>query len=1323
MFGQGRPIFLREDRALRTQPPIWMVWLAIACAVLGLPTAVAVAQSEADRDSLNLRFEWGSGARTQWSGTIAINGSSFADLRPLGMEADVPGSIWIEAGKIHIQQRSARTYDGVDARVTASSGATISIVFQPLGGAPLEAVEISLASLVDEVHRSPLDQQDNQLVVWRVPGDRLHVDFERDTLIFEPGERFLFTVNAHKTGAPPASDLRVRAELVPARGGKSLWSNDYTLRVPDDGGQPAPLPLDVPLPEAEGVYDLRLTATRRTWLRGQFLWGKPLARRTVQVVVLARSGERAPTAEREWQQVLEIDPANPRWWSRLPRWMKLDRLPGMPQGPLGSGHAQTWQLPQAKMIRPKMIRLGPRTDSTEPSWQAYPLPIKNPGVPHMLEIAYPGDVPQHLGIHIVEPNAACVVSPLAVDSGVYLPRSVSDRDATVKYHRLVFWPKTEAPLLLLSNRLDSAPAIFEKIRVLSGPARLPSSVARLHSVTRLDNNAFSSHREERLVAAYLDRPQIPEAFTASDVLDLGSGQTVDDWQSFYVGASRLVDYLHFSGYNGLMMSVMADGSTIYPSRLLEPTPRYDSGCLSTDGKDPLRKDVLELLLRLFDREDLRFTPALHFASPLPELEAVSRRSDPRESGIQWVGADGATWHDRNMPRAGQAPYYNVLHPRVQEAMLSVVDELIRRYGHHRSFHGLAIQMSGMSYAQLPGPQWGFDDHTVAQFERDTKLQVPGDGPDRFAQRAQFLTGPHRDAWLAWRAEELVAFHLRLAERLSATKAVGPLILATANMFDTPAFGHRLRPMLPRRAKIDQLMLELGLQPQRYANHANVIVLRPRQMVLDRPVAEQSVDREANRLIDFDETLPTSVGSASLFYHPSQRTQLPSFDRVNPFGTASETVITSQPTPSDSLNRRRFVHELALFDSRMLFDGGHLLPRGQEDALGGLLNVYRQLPTTGYEVETTEEQPVTIRTLRGAGNAVVYVVNDSPWPVEIALDVEAPAGCMITRLGENEHPLPLTTVGGRHGTWNVALKPFDLAAARFSHRNVRLRSTKPVVPSEVPGQLDEQIRELRARIASLGQLPPLGVLRNADFEAPAGDRGVPGWEIGVQPWEDLVIDAQLAVDRKVFHHDPNQGFSGKQSMRITNRGASVVVRSDFFPTPKSGRLTISVRLRAEDPEKDATLRMGVEGPDDVHWIPPVATLGGPGTRPLPEDWAWYHFPVDDLAVDGPDQIRVHFEVLGSATVWIDDLQLFDRSFSDNEKTELSKIGFSARVAWEKGDWRDCRRLLDSYWPQFLFEYVPPIEEPIARAPARPKPAPDKKEKESMLDRIRVWIPRF
>src|SRR5262249_37897986 len=159
------------------------------------------------------------------------------------------------------------------------------------------------------------------------------------------------------------------------------------------------------------------------------------------------------------------------------------------------------------------------------------------------------------------------------------------------------------------------------------------------------------------------RPLFVENFSAPEVLDAGSRRSLDDSNTMYQGGMHLVRYLKYVGYGGVMMSVFADGSTIYPSQLVEPTPRYDTGVFFGTGQDPRRKDTLELLLRLFDREGLVLVPALDFASPLPELEALKRAAD-EASGIEWIGADGAAWSAHHAPRQGLAPYYNLLDPRV-----------------------------------------------------------------------------------------------------------------------------------------------------------------------------------------------------------------------------------------------------------------------------------------------------------------------------------------------------------------------------------------------------------------------------------------------------------------------------------------------------------------------------------------------------------------------------------------------------------------------------------------------------------------------------------
>ena len=65
-----------------------------------------------------------------------------------------------------------------------------------------------------------------------------------------------------------------------------------------------------------------------------------------------------------------------------------------------------------------LARLAPSRENSEVSWEAYTLPINRPGSPHILEIDYPSDVPQTLGVSIIEPNAAGAIIPIGLDSGI-----------------------------------------------------------------------------------------------------------------------------------------------------------------------------------------------------------------------------------------------------------------------------------------------------------------------------------------------------------------------------------------------------------------------------------------------------------------------------------------------------------------------------------------------------------------------------------------------------------------------------------------------------------------------------------------------------------------------------------------------------------------------------------------------------------------------------------------------------------------------------------------------------------------------------------------
>ena len=467
---------------------------------------------------------------------------------------------------------------------------------------------------------------------------------------------------------------------------------------------------------------------------------KTLSERHVQVLVLDPQAPIAPPPA-GWTQVMEIDPTSSHWYDLRRAIPKLPSFIPVREQHLARPACERQHDDRAKSAGPRDGICGHElgaspvsTPATDPAWVAYPLSGAKPGLPHLLEIEYPSDLGQTLGISIVEPNAAGAVAPIGLDSGVYTADDPLPGNPHWAKHRMMFWPRTSSPLLLLTNRRDGSRAQFGKIRLSAGPSPLAAGISRHRSAARTIAGRLSRPAVVRgqlfrqRIARSVDRPK---PHRLANVLRRGHA------------AGRLSE---------LRRLQRPDAQRLFRRKhdlsqpLLEPTPRFDTGAFFDQGQDPARKDVLELLLRLFDREHLKLIPTLQFSTPLPELEALLRTGGPASDGIQLIGPDGLAWTDGQPSHHGLAPYYNPLDERVQRAVLAVVRELVDRYGKHPSLAGLGLELSADGYMQLPGELWGLDDQTIHRFERDMHVDTgAGNGPDRFAKRAAVRFRPRASA--------------------------------------------------------------------------------------------------------------------------------------------------------------------------------------------------------------------------------------------------------------------------------------------------------------------------------------------------------------------------------------------------------------------------------------------------------------------------------------------------------------------------------------------------------------------------------------------------
>ncbi len=966
------------------------------------------------------------------------------------------------------------------------------------------------------------------------------------------------------------------------------------------------------------------------------------------------------------------------------------------------------------------------------AWAMYPIPIRNVNEPHILEVEYLANDSQSLGISILEQSKNGGLDPISLDSGVDRAEEVAGETAQERIltHRIVFWPKTELPLVLLSNQQEQRTASFGRIRLYRATGPFP--------------RAFTD-QSERLFAAYLHRPAIAENFGATRGIGdyFLSGAT--DWVTFFEGCNRFSDYLQSVGYNGAMISVSADGSTIYPSETAAPTPKYDSGVFLLEGEDPIRKDVVELVARIFDREKLTLIPAVDFNAPIPRLEERIRRElqsrsengvangSPAQfagkSGYYWIDPTGKTLVQVRGTKSGRAPYYNMLHPVVQEEMLNHILELLVRYGNHSSFGGIAVQLSADGFAQLPEEFWGMDDYTIAQFQEETQTPIPSSAAEnRFTQRYEYIRTHCLENWIRWRAKKVAAFYRKMNQMIVHFRPDAKLYLAGATMLDGERVQSTFYPTFVRRNDAAQTLLILGFDLNEFQNERSLVFMRPWKTSFSGQPTTIAAQLEMEQAELFAPLYRNGSASTPLFYNRNNVLSLPSFERKCPY-QPSDTRFVFQAAPSAQQNRKRFVRELAKSDVRTCFDGGQFLSLGQEDALTDWIAVFRRLPAVPFQTYTpprpqenamqtprktagsqtttygniqlaattdstqslrpaplpvprpqTSIQPLVVRYARAGEEMIVYLVNEAAFHVEARITFNTNSATELAELtGRRKIPAPIPT--DDRLTWNVVLEPYDLLAVRLSDPVGIPLDVVVKCPEEICGPKGKLSRVFDTLIRATDNPVSWDGLENRDFEANTDDpTAIPGWtRVG-----DDTFTVKLDFERK---------HSGRAGMQMVGLGTSGGVLSRSFDAPRTGRLFVNLWIGLEEKTRQCPLRLALTGRDRNSPTPflrtasleqvVLSTAGGvapvDGVR-----WCLITVPFTRLPFDSLDNLAIRLDLTAEGTVWVDDVRLDSVAFTDTERIELLKMISVASYLPSNNRVSESVDLLEGFWSQLLLE---------------------------------------
>jgi hypothetical protein len=1327
-------------------------------------------QPDAERP-VGIRIRWGGGTPRAWSGQIAVVTAAAGDAsplpcswRPLCTEPDAATLAHDEGGRIAVHQPRPLGTDGVELTVPDWQQARLVLRLGPApAGEPAVAIDVPLTDILAAPMQQPLDGDGNRLSIETAPGDALRVTLvpaapqagapplPADSAVRRPGDVLRFRVAPLLAIKPGQGqfELRLRlsrtgdekpidsqtAKLVPRAAAAAVSTAFSSGRIPtafDD------VSFELSLPAAEGVYDVTLEAVERGGLR----WTRPLAGRTLQVVAVADTPAERPAAT-AWGVVYEFDPGSPKLHERLRRMpirglptvplpnlalpamplpslsrprMPLPRLPEVPalpevplpnvaamvprlSGLLATGHSVVVPHPLGPMLR-----LPPAARSAEPSWEGIVVAGAQPGRPHIVEIEHPLRQRATVAAGVLEPDAAATAVELRHAGGFELGAAADGPVDRLGIHRFVFWPTTRNPVVVIANPSRDAAALVGRVRILAGPDRLPEPA-------RPAAPPVAAATRGRRTFAVFDTPDLYRLHGGPGQVAATGGRPVADWTTHLAGIRHSADALVARGLAGGVVTVYADGAAAWPSRSTRQAARWDPAATGETGLDPFPKDLLAATARVYGREGLSVVPAFRFNAAIPALEEAL--AGDASAGVACVGADG---RPRRLPGG---IHYNILDPRVQEAVERVVVEAGERLAGSDAVAGLAVVLPDDGWLHLPGVAWGLDDVTFARFLEAIGGTQATAGPERFGERARLVDGPLRDEWLAWRMGVVVDFYRRLAARVATIDARWPVYVVPTTLFDGD-LAHRFRPGLEQPTQPPDLFREHGLvagwppRPEGEPEAGQLVFMAPFVHAAEASLRDRSTLTAANRSL----ATATAPGRRGVvLVTPPLSLDLSGITPHGPFGTATPPGARGfRIVPGEAGGDAGLAEAVAAVDAEVVFDmrATVTLPAEVPPVRRG----YESLPAVGMRQAAGASTPLVVRAAASGGVTRVAVVNAGPAAVNAVLGLGGPVSAAIDAVDGAALPLaagPTVTVS--LPAWGMRSLVLD--------GGVGIDTVAAAYDEPVRADVAGRIERLRQRLAVLETPAALDVLDNPSFElglgepaAPGGPPAITGWEL-VEPRRgslDLVAGLPPQADTPPAKVGRGLAFSSRHGLST--------LRSNPFPPPAAGRISVAAWLRIEPGDPQPPLRMAVEGIEGSREYYRFAAVGGlAGGRPLAAEWSLFVLQIDDLPAAEIDSLRVRFDLLGPGGVQIDDVRIFDLAFDASQRGRLAQqiAGLSHR--FNQGDIGAALVGLEGHWPMFLETFVSDAAVaavlPQPPAPSPTDPAPPAAPRQGMTDRLRSW----
>ncbi|GAB5402944.1 MAG: hypothetical protein Aurels2KO_11750 [Aureliella sp.] len=1150
--------------------------------------------------------------------------------------------------ELELLPHSPATFGGLDVQINAPKEARVTVTSQnPISGEVVRH-DTTVEELLDGTWIKQLDKVGGRVAFERQVYDRLRVDIGRDQTIFRPGGSLAVKVTGEYTGLDP---------------GTYILSVGYEAQKPvssqrvlvDASGSFAPVQVPVATPSVDGAHLLTISLARDHLLSSVFTASPVLLRRLDIVVVDDRA---APTGIVGWQPLAEIDayqasqPGTLAWLApeevrkALPiqtvsdaasKWSYMNPLAGSLTTPETSGELGARTVADADDASGQPARcltMGSKASVT------FPLGQLKPGVPHRLSVTYPTDNPMHLAVTI-QPRGGSGRQQ-SVDSAIRLEPIACSEDGDVTRHEVLFWPDEATSSVTFYNPHPHWDAAIKTVLVSAaehGPVAVDSTTQR-HS------------------GVYLSQPILVDAMATRRDPDPLIQRHYEGWRTWHTAIERLGQYMSWMEADTLFVNVLSSGGGILVNDTLRPTLRFDSGPFFSDSRSPNQKDVVELLLRLADRDNRRVVLLLNVDSIFPDLVDLPKERSP-ESLFQSSVLQNAD---------PQKQQYNPLHESVQSSLRQAITEVVSRYGKHDSLAGIGLQLGRKSQCVFRGDTWGYSQDNLAAFEKHTggKLNTMVAVEDVFRQDSI------RTSFLSWRASQLTEFFGELMTSVRSGKSDAKLYINLSRLWQSPPSDEDFFDVQGALRSPGNLLLACGIDVAQLSAIDGIELISG-----GRPRNEDSVN-SANWMLDLASQqclvgLPPSAQATCVVQIPSTSIEV--------VGSDSK---PSQIYPALTSSGRYAVKDLvdAIYQSdRTQITTGSWTPRqGDVHWQRELFSTLRALPPITLTT-VAEENTTNVRVRYGAfdGKSYIQVINRAPWPEVVKLTIQHPRQASVRELGVG--PSRLVHESSRRrvlNTWTVQLRPFDIVGVEVDSTEVELLGVDHTSPEWAAQHIASELAGVEAVVSRAGdptQQSPMVDL-GGDFEQWNADQRPLGWTLSSLPQVSLEQSSELP-------------HSGRSSLMATNRGrsnTSAWIQSRPITPPKTGRLLVSAWLRVSAASEPALVRLSVSGRLEngdtfERWI--LAGGLGPGQKRLPIDWGRrpLQLHVSDMPLEQLASMRVGVELIGSGKVWIDDVEVYELELMPHEWRHLQGQILVARDRLAEGNPYPAYKLLESHWGQY------------------------------------------